>query len=116
MELICWAVATMCMISIAILLAAWNGRPLPEKFPLGLKLNTFVSVLAALSKLALAVCLEESLATQKYLWYTTSAPYRCLHDFERFELAARRPIGAVKLIWRIRARSVFIQIALIMED
>ena len=104
MELISWCIGAMCMTSIATLLAAWDGRPLPESFPLGLKLNAYVSVLAAVAKLALAVCLEESLATQKYLWYTTDAPCHSLLDFEGFELAGRRPLGAIKLIWRIRFR------------
>jgi hypothetical protein len=92
------------MIAIATVLAAWDGQPLPDRFPLGLKLNAYVSVLAAIAKLALAVCLEESLATQKYLWYTTETAIRPLLDFERFELAARRPIGALALIWRMKAR------------
>jgi hypothetical protein len=102
--LISWSLAAFCIVLIATLLAAWNGRPLPDRFPLGLKLNAYVSVLAAVAKLALAVCLEESLANQKYLWYTTPTPQHTLLDFERFEIAARRPIGALKLLWRMKAK------------
>lgn len=103
-ELISWCLAAFCMVCIATLLAAFNGRPLPDQFPLGLKLNAYVSVLAAVSKLAMAVCLEEALATQKYLWFTTRSPQHSLLDFERFEIAARRPIGAVKLIWHMKLK------------
>lgn len=103
-ELTSWCIGAFCMVLIATLLAAWDGRPLPDRFPLGLKLNAYVSVLSAIAKLALAVCLEEALATQKYLWYTTATPKHSLLDFEKFELAARRPIGALKLIWQMRAR------------
>ena len=103
-ELISWCLAALCMVVIATILAAWNDQPLPDKFPLGLKLNAYISVLAAVAKLALAVCLEESLATQKYLWYTTPSAQHPLIDFERFELAARRPVGALRLIWRMRLK------------
>ncbi|KIW04792.1 uncharacterized protein PV09_03979 [Verruconis gallopava] len=104
-EIFCWCFAALCILLIAVLLCVWDGRPLPNNFPLGLKLNTYVSVLSATAKLALAVPLEESLASQKYLYFATGTPKRPLLDFERFELAARRPIGSVKLIWRMKARS-----------
>lgn len=106
-ELLSWCLGAICIFGIAILLAAWNGRPLPDRLPLGIKLNAYVSVLSAIAKLALAVCLEEALATQKYLWYASPSVERPLLDFERFELAARRPVGAVSLIWHFKAKYVW---------
>jgi hypothetical protein len=103
-EILCWCLGALCTIAIATILSVWNGRPLPSSFPLGLKLNAYVSVLSAIAKLTLAVPLEEALSTQKYLWYTTRTPKHSLIDFERFELADRRPIGALRLIWRLRTR------------
>jgi hypothetical protein len=103
-EILSWCLGASCMIAIAIILSVWKGRELPNSFPLGLKLNAYLSVLSAVAKLALAVPLEEALATQKYLWFATGIPKRPLVDFERFELAARRPFGALKLIWRMKTR------------
>jgi hypothetical protein len=105
-EILSWCLGALCIIAIAVLLFVWKGRELPSSFPLGLKLNAYISVLSAVAKLALAVPLEEALATQKYLWFTTGTPKRPLVDFERFELAARRPVGALKLIWRLKAKLV----------
>jgi hypothetical protein len=55
----------------ASILATHDNKPLPESTPLDLSLNAFLSILSGISKLALAVPLEEALGSQKYLWQVT---------------------------------------------
>ena len=50
------------------------------------------------------VPLEESLGAQKYLWFSDANKKRPLMDFERFDDAARGPLGALRLLSRTRTR------------
>jgi hypothetical protein len=103
-ELLSWVLAAVCVACIAGMLAFYDRKPLPSTFPLGLTLNAYISVLSAIAKLALAVPLEEALGAQKYLWFSTGVAKRPVIDFEKFDDAARGPIGAIRLLCRTRAR------------
>ncbi|KIW05858.1 uncharacterized protein PV09_03061 [Verruconis gallopava] len=87
------------------MLASYDNKPLPKSLPLGITLNAYISMLSAVAKMALAVPLEEALGAQRYLWFSKKEAQRPLMDFERFDDAARGPIGAVRLLCRTRARS-----------
>lgn len=105
-ELLSWALAVLCIVAAIGILASYDNKPLPTHPPFGLSLNACLSVLSAVSKLALAVPLEEALGSQKYLWFSSKDARRPLIDFERFDDAARGPIGALKLLHRTRIRYV----------
>lgn len=103
-EVLSWASAVIFMSITISMLASYDGKPLPERPPLGLSLNAYLSVLSALLKLALAIPLEEALGSQKYLWFSQAGLKRPLMDFERFDDAARGPLGALRLLLRTRTR------------
>jgi hypothetical protein len=103
-ELLSWILGAICIVCIASVLAFYDHKPLPSAFPLGITLNTYISVLSAVAKLALAVPLEEALGAQKYIWFSTKVAKRPLLDFEKFDDAPRGPFGALRLVWRTRLR------------
>jgi hypothetical protein len=105
-ELLSWSLAVLCIVTAIGVLASYDGKPLPTHPPFGLSLNACLSVLSAVSKLALAIPLEEALGSQKYLWFSSKNVRRPLMDFERFDDAARGPLGALKLLHRTRIRYV----------
>lgn len=106
-ELLSWGLAVICILTAAGILAFHDNRPLPSHPPVGLSLNAYLSILSAVAKLALAVPLEEALGSQKYLWFSVKDLKRPLMDFERFDDAARGPLGALMLLQRTRARWVY---------
>ena len=57
----------LCLTAIAALLASYQDAALPLNLPLGLTLSALVSILAAITKYALAVPLDECLGVQKWL-------------------------------------------------
>ena len=50
------------------------------------------------------VDVESMLMTWLPRWYRTSEPIRPLLDFEKFDDAARDPISAIGLLFRVRTR------------
>jgi hypothetical protein len=54
-ELCCWLVSALCMFAISVLLGLYDNKQLPKKWPLGITLNAYISVLSGVVKLALAV-------------------------------------------------------------
>jgi hypothetical protein len=59
-ELFCWLVSALCMFAISVLLGLYDDKRLPKRWPLGITLNAYISVLSAVVKLALAVSLHPS--------------------------------------------------------
>ena len=102
-ELLSWCFAAFCMGAIAVLLAVFEGRALPQ-WPLGLTINSYVSVLGAFVKAALLLPTAEALGQLKWNWFATES--RDITDFQTFDEASRGPWGSFILIIKTRARYV----------
>jgi hypothetical protein len=85
-------------------LGLYNNSPAPTRWPLGITLNAYISVLSAIGKYTMAVPLEEALGQLRWLYFA-SGP-RKLIDFERFDDATRGPWGALALLIFTKARYV----------
>jgi len=96
-ELISWAVGTICMVAIAIVMAMFDGHPLPTRWPGGISLNAYISILSGAAKVMMAVPLEASLGQLKWLWFGSKTPRKIL-DLERFDNAAKGAWGAISLL------------------
>ncbi|KAF1982956.1 hypothetical protein K402DRAFT_339435 [Aulographum hederae CBS 113979] len=102
-ELACWYISAMCLVSIFIALTIHNGRPLPQHWPLGINLNVYISVFSNVLKCSLLVAVSSSIGQLK--WQFFRKPQR-LGDFETFDDASRGPWGAALLLWRLKTRSL----------
>ncbi|KAF2101111.1 hypothetical protein NA57DRAFT_36221 [Rhizodiscina lignyota] len=89
--------------AIAIFLAVYEGRPLPE-WPLGLTINSYVSVFGSFAKAALLLPTAEALGQLKWNWFATRG--RDVNDFQTFDEATRGPWGSFMLILRTRGRAL----------
>ncbi|KAF6831307.1 hypothetical protein CPLU01_06864 [Colletotrichum plurivorum] len=75
------------------MLRYFNNKPLPQ-WPLGLTLNTAITLLATFARAAFIVPVSESLSQLKWLWYLRARP---LKDFQDFDAASRGVWGSVQL-------------------
>jgi Protein of unknown function (DUF3176) len=110
-EILCWIAGTLCIGAIILVLALYDGQPVPSRWPLGITLNAFISVISAIGKFSLAVPVNESLGELKWLWYgkrpssmQSDDQGPRLIDFETFDQASRNPWGAVLLVARLKTR------------
>lgn len=100
-ELLSWTFALLCMGAVAILLAVYDGRALPN-WPMGFTINAYVSILGAFVKAALLLPTAEALGQLKWNWYVRGS--RDLQDFQVFDEASRGPWGSFLLILRTKGR------------
>lgn len=105
-ELISWAMSAICICGMAIVLSLFNDRPLPARWPGGITLNAYISVLSGAGKFLMAVPLDSALGQLKWLWFWADRP-RNLADFERFDNASRGPWGALTLLVSGSGRYVY---------
>ena len=110
-ELLSLVLAGTCILTATVILLVHDGKVLPQSPPLGLSLNAYLSLLSAVLKLSLAVPIDEAMAAQKCLWFSTAGPGKPVMDFERFDDAGRSPLGAMRLLCRVRARSVSLSLS-----
>lgn len=85
---------------IVILLLFINNRTIPT-LPLNIALNTYISFFATVSKASMVFAVAESISQLKWLWFREP---RTLHDIEIFDDASRGPMGALRLVFRMRVR------------
>ncbi|KAJ4293706.1 hypothetical protein N0V90_008990 [Kalmusia sp. IMI 367209] len=85
MEIISWTLSALCMAAIIIALHIYQRQPLP-KWPLGLTLNAFISVLAKVASAALLLPVSEALGQLKWNWFQArqnkSKESKKMWDFE----------------------------------
>ena len=96
-ELVSWAIGTVCMVAIAIVMAMFNSHPLPARWPGGISLNAYISILSGAAKVMMAVPLEAALGQLKWLWFGSETPRQIL-DLERFDNASKGAWGALTLL------------------
>ncbi|KAF2686790.1 hypothetical protein K458DRAFT_429734 [Lentithecium fluviatile CBS 122367] len=108
MEIISWSISAICMAAIIIVLHHYQHQPLP-KWPLGITLNAYISVLAKFASAALLLPVSEALGQLKWNWFQKKnecQESRKMWDFELFDNASRGPWGSFMLLLRTRGRSL----------
>ena len=98
-ETFCGILSLACLIAIAAVLYAFNGRTVPT-WHHGITLNTIVSLLASAATFSLFVPVTAGLSQLKWLRFCRKGP---LSDFEMLENASRGPAGSIALLLRWRA-------------
>jgi hypothetical protein len=92
----------MCISGIAVVLGLYSNRRVPTRWPVGITLNAYISVLSAVAKYTMAVPLDEALGQLRWLYFA-SGPKKLI-DFERFDDATRGPWGALALLIYTKAK------------
>jgi hypothetical protein len=101
-ELLGWSMSALCILGIAVLLGRWDGRAVPDRWPLGITLNAYIAVLSGVVKYTLAVPVDAIISQTKWHHFITEP--RPLIDFERFDNASRGPMAALALFVRTKGR------------
>ncbi|KAF2495221.1 hypothetical protein BU16DRAFT_561511 [Lophium mytilinum] len=99
-ELFSWLVAFFATAAIVVVLLLRSEQPLPH-WPLGLTINAYIAILAALAKAALILPVSEAIGQLKWVWFKNESK---LMDFFTFDSASRGPWGSLMLIWTTKCR------------
>ncbi|KIW98533.1 uncharacterized protein Z519_00194 [Cladophialophora bantiana CBS 173.52] len=107
-----WALACGCLVGTIALLAVHNGREAPTwtltvgssqyRKTFGLTINTIISVFATAFNSGLLIPVAASISQLKWIWFQKGR--RPLAHFQKFESAARGPLGSLILLWTLRCR------------
>lgn len=103
-EIISWSLSAACMAGIVIMLACYKSKPIP-RWPLGLTLNAYISVLSKVASGALLLPVSEALGQLKWSWFQGETSKK-MWDFEIFDSASRGPWGSMLLLIRTRGKSL----------
>lgn len=113
-ELFGWILALACFIGIVSLLAVHNGKESPNwtvnvgaghyRKSFGLTINTIISLFATAFNSGLLIPVAASVSQLKWIWFQRGR--RPLAHFQKFESAARGPLGSLILLWTLRGRYV----------
>lgn len=99
---IVWSIVSLiCVVVLATLLNAYDGKPLPN-WPSGLTLNTVIAFVSTVCRMAFILPVMEGLSQYKWNWYKRSP--RPLADFRIFDEASRGPWGSLKLLVTTKGR------------
>lgn len=93
-EILAIALSIACLIATAIVLAHYDGAPVPKKF-LGITLNAAISILATAAKASLLFVVSNSIGQLKWVWLKST---RTLLDVETYDDASRGPLGALRML------------------
>lgn len=88
-----------CLAGLAVVLAAYDGRPIFDWH--GVTLNAVVAVLSTAAKAALLYAVEALISQWKWIVFARGA--RPLMDFETIDGASRGPYGSLELLWKCKA-------------
>lgn len=108
-DLFIWEVLAMILssgllVAIVVLLSQYDDKPQPTwKY---VSLNSVISWLSTISKGCVLFCLSEGIGQLKWVWFTRKT--QPLVDLGTFDGASRGIWGCGALLWRLRARCVFI--------
>jgi hypothetical protein len=103
-EIVSALASALAICGIAGILVRFNGRTLPN-WPYHITLNSLMSVLSTVAKVAMLVPIADGLGQLKWVWF--HGVRNPLVDMELFDGASRGgPVGTLKLLWRLRVRQV----------
>jgi hypothetical protein len=87
-----------CVALLVLVLREFDQKKLSQ-WPFDFSLNTTVSLLTTLAKLALMVPVTECISQLKWLWFTKSS--KAVLDLETYDSAIRGPLGCVKFLVKL---------------
>jgi len=91
--------AVVAVIMLICVLRAYENKPNPQ-WPLGISLNTIVSILSTVFRASLMLSVAHGLSQSGWIWFTQRP--RPLSDICWYDSASRGPLGSVQLLWRLR--------------
>lgn len=84
-EIVSWILSALCMVGIIVVLCIYQQRPLP-KWPLGITLNAYISLLAKIGSAAILFPVSGALGQLKWNWFQAkderSKRSKMVWDFE----------------------------------
>ncbi|TID18948.1 putative mannosyl-oligosaccharide glucosidase [Venturia nashicola] len=95
LEIVSWIFSAACMITIAAVLARYDGKPLP-RWSMDLSINAFISIFSGFAKSALLLPTAEALGQLKWDWFRKAE--RSMMDFEVMDGASRGALGSAVLL------------------
>lgn len=104
LEIISWVLSASCMAGIITMLMIYHDKNLP-KWPLGLTINAYISILSKIASAALLLPVSEALGQLKWSWFQGDNSKK-MWDFEIFDNASRGPWGSLLLLVRTKGRSL----------
>ncbi|KAF2649521.1 hypothetical protein K491DRAFT_610588 [Lophiostoma macrostomum CBS 122681] len=104
LEIISWVLSAMCMAGIAGMLIYYKDERIP-KWPMGLTLNAYISILSKIASAALLLPVSEALGQLKWSWFQGDNSKK-MWDFEIFDNASRGPWGSLLLLVRTKGKSM----------
>lgn len=105
LEIFSWVISALCMAAIIGVLLSLKDEQLP-KWPGGLTLNAYISVLSKITSAALLLPTSEALGQLKWSWFRGDS--KKMWDFEIFDEASRGPWGSILLLIRTKGRYALI--------
>lgn len=104
LEIISWTLSALCMTAIIVVIYVYSGKSAPTNWPLGLTLNTFISILSKVASAALLLPASEALGQLKWSWFQGGS--KKMWDFEIFDNASRGPWGSFLLLLRTKGTTL----------
>lgn len=95
LEIASWLFSAACMITIAAVLAHYDGKPLPN-WSIDISMNAFISIFSGFAKSALLLPTAEALGQLKWDWFRKGE--KSMMDFEVMDGASRGAIGSAVLL------------------
>lgn len=99
------------LVAIVVILTQYDGRPQPAWRLMSL--NSLISWLSTVSKGCVLSAISEGLAQLKWVWFTRKS--RPLVDLGAFDGASRGIYGCAGLVWKLRARYVYLYIPTVVD-
>ena len=101
LELLCLILATSTLVLTATILFLLNNQPL-SSWRLSISLNAVISALVVATKAALIYTTASCIGQLKWQHFQHSMRRRSLYDLITFDEASKGPLGAAKLVCRLR--------------
>ncbi|KXL48707.1 MAG: hypothetical protein FE78DRAFT_293237 [Acidomyces sp. 'richmondensis'] len=107
LEISCAVLGVLLIIALALVLRAYDKKPVPQfgtAFGSSLTLNTVVAVIVAGTRAALLLPVAACVSQLKWQWMASK--YRNLTDMATFDNASRGIVGGFTLLWKTKLRNV----------
>ena len=104
-ELLAVLLGIIAIVALCALLRHYDGKTAPRADPIAgvnITLNTLVSILATIGRVALLLSVSECISESKWNWYR--GKHRPLDDLDTFDKASRGAWGGLQLLWKINIR------------
>lgn len=98
LELLGWAIGTISLLAIILILALFNGKPV-SSWHSTLQISTIISILSQAAQVSLLLPLSGGISQLKWMWFQGE---RDAMDMELYDLASRGPWGSLLLLFRFR--------------